>query len=114
MTRGKLVKVNFGATVHRVVRLALRGAAFQPGQTALQAGFDTQLDEALRQLAERPSILRLAYERVADEDANLADRRVAALKAEVLRRWQALGRGHEPALFNLDIEVELNTAPVTP
>ncbi|CAH0352369.1 SdrD B-like domain-containing protein [Aquabacterium sp. CECT 9606] len=114
MTRGKLVKVNFGASVHRVVRLALRGAAFQPGLTALQAGFDTQLDEAMRQLAERPSILRLAYERATDEDANLAERRVAALKAEVLRRWQALGRGHEPALFNLDIEVELNTAPVAP
>lgn len=114
MTRGKLVKVNFGTTVHRVVRLALRGAAFQAGQTALQAGFEARLDEAVRQLAERPSILRLAYERVADEDTGLAERRVAALKAEVLRRWQALGRGREPALFNLDIEVELNTAPTAP
>ena len=114
MTRGKLVKVNFGATVHRVVRLALRGAAFQPGQAALQEGFDAQLGEALRELAERPSILRLAYQRAVDEDAGLAKRRVAALKAEVLRRWRALGHDRGQALFNLDIEVELNAAPAAP
>jgi hypothetical protein len=30
-TRGKVLKVNFGATVHRVVRLALQGAAFDDG-----------------------------------------------------------------------------------
>ena len=31
LTRGKLVKLNFGATVHRVVRVELSGAAFTAG-----------------------------------------------------------------------------------
>jgi uncharacterized repeat protein (TIGR01451 family) len=114
MTRGKLVKVNFGTTVHRVVRLALRDAAFQAGQPALQPGFDQRLDEALRELAERPSVLRLAYQRAVDEDTALAERRLQALKAEVLRRWQALGQTRQQALFNLDIEEELHTAPAAP
>ncbi|MGE8473017.1 MAG: hypothetical protein ACN6QC_17325, partial [Paraburkholderia hospita] len=45
-TRGKVLKINFGATVHRVVRLALQGAAFEDGNSALRAGFAQWLDEA--------------------------------------------------------------------
>ena len=39
-TRGKLVKLNFGAAVHRVVRLEVSAAAFAPQGTVLLPAFD--------------------------------------------------------------------------
>jgi hypothetical protein len=114
MTRGKLVKINFGATVHRVVRLDLQAEAFEAASEALKPAFAAQLDRAITALAEKPSVLRLAYRPAADEDPGLTKRRVAAVKEEVLRRWKAYGRASDKALFNLDIEVELVAASVKP
>ncbi|RZL08861.1 MAG: DUF11 domain-containing protein, partial [Rubrivivax sp.] len=109
MTRGKLVKLNFGATVHRVVRLALKAEAFEGGGTRLKPEFDVQIDQAIRSLAGQPSVLRLAYRPAPADDAKLADARLRTLKAELLRRWQALGTQRDAALYRLDIEVELDT-----
>ena len=112
MTRGKLVKINFGATVHRVVRLDLQAAAFDGAR--LQPAFATQLDRVIVALAEKPSVMRLAYRPAAGEDPGLTKERIAAVKDEVLRRWKAYGRASDKALFNLDIEVELVAASVKP
>lgn len=112
MTRGKLVKINFGATVHRVVRLDLQATAFEGVQ--LKPEFAKQLDRVVTALAEKPSVLRLAYRPAADEDPGLTKQRIAAVKEEVLRRWKAYGRASDKALFNLDIEVELAAASVKP
>jgi len=105
-TRGKALKVNFGATVHRVVRLDLKAAAFVAGQAALQTAHEARLDQAVAALVERPSILRLAYQPARDEPAALGEARIAALKSALLERWKARGRSQGQALFNLDIEVE--------
>lgn len=110
-TRGKVLKVNFGATVHRVVRLALQGAAFEEGGAALRAGFVPELDRTVSVLAEKASVLRLAYKAAAGEAEALGRQRTDAVKAAVLSRWKQLGEQREsrkePPLFNLDIEVEL-------
>ena len=110
-TRGKVLKVNFGATVHRVVRLALQGAAFEDGAAALRAGFVPELDRTVNVLAEKASVLRLAYKAAPGEAESLGRQRTDAVKAAVLSRWKQLGDQREsrkePPLFNLDIEVEL-------
>ncbi|MDR6889202.1 MULTISPECIES: SdrD B-like domain-containing protein [Variovorax] len=110
-TRGKVLKVNFGATVHRVVRLALQGAAFEDGSAALRAGFVPELDRTVNVLAEKASVLRLAYKAAPGEAEALGRERTDAVKAAVLSRWKQLGEQREsrkePPLFNLDIEVEL-------
>jgi len=111
-TRGKAVRVNFGATVHRVVRLDLKAAAFVDGQPALKPAHEASLDQAVAALVERPSILRLAYQPAAAEAPELGDARIAALKSALLARWTARGRAEARALFNLDIEVERVPAPV--
>ncbi|MBT2336328.1 DUF11 domain-containing protein [Variovorax paradoxus] len=115
-TRGKVLKVNFGATVHRVVRLALQGAAFDDGSTALRAGFVPELDRTVAVLAEKTSVLRLAYKAAPGEAEALGRQRTDAVKAAVLARWKQLGEQRadrkEPPLFNLDIEVELVPAAV--
>jgi large repetitive protein len=110
-TRGKVLKVNFGATVHRVVRLALQGTAFDEGSAALRAGFVPELDRTVAVLAEKTSVLRLAYKAAPGEAEALGRQRTDAVKAAVLARWKQLGEQREsrkePPLFNLDIEVEL-------
>jgi hypothetical protein len=98
--------VNFGATVHRVVRLDLKATAFVDGETALQPAHEARLDQAVAALVERPSILRLAYQAAPNEAPELGDARIAALKSGLLERWKARGRSQGKALFNLDIEVE--------
>jgi uncharacterized repeat protein (TIGR01451 family) len=117
-TRGKVLKVNFGATVHRVVRLALQSSAFEPGAAALKADYAAQLAQAVDALAEKPSVLRLAYRAAAGDAEALGRDRAAAVKAEVLARWKRLGEQRAakdaPSLFNLDIEVELLPASATP
>jgi len=109
-TRGKVLKVNFGATVHRVVRLAIQSSAFAEGGVVLQPVYTEQVAKALAALAEKPAVLRLAYRSAAGEPASLAERRTEAVKSDVLIRWQQLGRDRaergEPPLFNLDVEVE--------
>ncbi|MDZ5457135.1 hypothetical protein SM757_11190, partial [Azohydromonas lata] len=114
ITRGKAVKVNFGATVHRVVQLALQSAAFDDGALTLKAEHAPRLEQALAALRERPSILRLAYEAGAGEDAALADARLAAVRELLLQRWRAEGQAQGQALFNLDIEVERVSASTPP
>ncbi|SDZ67890.1 conserved repeat domain-containing protein/fimbrial isopeptide formation D2 domain-containing protein [Variovorax sp. YR266] len=110
-TRGKVLKINFGATVHRVVRLALQGAAFEDGNSALRAGFAGELDRTVSVLAEKTAVLRLAYKAAQGEPGSLGRQRTDAVKAAVLARWKQLGEQragrNEPPLFNLDIEVEL-------
>lgn len=63
ITRGKMVKLNFGATIHRVVRVELASAAFQSGGVDLLADWRSQLEALPDKLQERPSVVRIAYVR---------------------------------------------------
>lgn len=117
-TRGKVLKINFGATVHRVVRLALQASAFEADAATLQPAHAADLAKTVALLAEKPSVLRLAYRPAAGEPEGLARRRTDAVKAEVLARWKQLGDERAakdaPPLFNLDVEVELMPASTAP
>ncbi|MGC3964666.1 MAG: SdrD B-like domain-containing protein [Rhodocyclaceae bacterium] len=106
VTRGKLVKINFGATVHRVVRFDLQSAAFEAAKVELRSEYDKHIDTVITALAERPSILRLAYVAEGSESASLGDKRIAALKRDILSRWRRYCEAAGRPLFNLDIEVE--------
>lgn len=88
LTRGKVVKLNFGATIHRVVRLELSDAAFVAGETALQAEWAGRIEGLVSQLRAKPSVLRIAY--AGGDDAALAQRRSKAIESEMQARWQAL------------------------
>jgi uncharacterized repeat protein (TIGR01451 family) len=114
ITRGKAVKVNFGATVHRVVRLALQSAAFADGADTLKAEHEARLAQVIEALDARPSIVRVAYEAAAGEDAALGQARAASVRQALLERWKAHCRAKGQALFNLDVEVERVPASTTP
>ncbi|MFT4173091.1 MAG: SdrD B-like domain-containing protein [Rhodocyclaceae bacterium] len=108
VTRGKAARINFGATVHRVVRFDLQAAAFDEGKTTLLPAYDKHIDTVIAALAERPSIVRLSY-RGASEAASLADARIAALREALLTRWRRHCEAAGRPFFNLDIEVERST-----
>jgi uncharacterized repeat protein (TIGR01451 family) len=61
VTRGKMVKLNFGATVHRVMRVELDGRAFAADKNELLPEWQARLPGIVKSLQERPSVLRLAY-----------------------------------------------------
>lgn len=100
VTSGKLSKLNFGATIHRVVRVELTGAAFAAGGTELSPEWKAQIDALPEKLADRPSVVRIAYAR-GEEKAGLAKRRAEAVRSLIDRAWKkAKGR------YTLIIEIE--------
>jgi hypothetical protein len=98
-TRGKALKFNFGASIHRVVAIDLSDAAFEPGATEIRVQWRPRLELLLEELRKAPSVLRLSY--VADrEDAELVERRLQAIKQHVTEAWDASG-------YTLTIEPEI-------
>jgi uncharacterized repeat protein (TIGR01451 family) len=89
-TRGKMVKLNFGATIHRVVRLELSDAAFQPGKTEPTPALAKALEKLPHTLRGKPSVLRLAYRKGADAP-DLQRARLRALREGIERRWKETG-----------------------
>ncbi|HXV74686.1 MAG TPA: hypothetical protein VD788_00075 [Candidatus Polarisedimenticolaceae bacterium] len=101
-TRGKVLRINFGASIHRVVGIDLSDAAFEPGTTEIRVQWRPRLDLLLDELRKAPSVLRLSY--VADtEDAALVKRRIDAVERQVTEAWDAASHGYrltiEPEIF---------------
>jgi len=86
LTRGKLSKLNFGATIHRVVRLDVTDAAY--ASDALKAEWQAKLDKMPELLKQSPSVLRLAY-KVGADGADAARKRLKALAKEMRAKWKA-------------------------
>jgi hypothetical protein len=101
-TRGKALKFNFGASIHRVIGIDLSDAAFTPGTTEIRVQWQPRLDLLLEELRKAPAVLRLSY--VADtEDAALVQRRVEAVKRLLMKSWDVAKNKYvlaiEPEVF---------------
>jgi large repetitive protein len=101
-TRGKALRVNFGASINRVVSIDLMDAAFEPGKTEIRVQWKPRLNLLLDELRKAPAVLRLSY--VADtEDAALVKRRVEAVKRQLTEEWDAANKSYpltiEPEVF---------------
>ncbi len=88
VTRGKMVKLNFGATVHKVLRLEVDGRAFAADKPELTTQWAEKLPGLAAQLAERPSVLRIAY-RAKGEEAALVKDRIRALTKQAQAAYDA-------------------------
>jgi hypothetical protein len=91
-------------------------AVFEPGATEMRAQWKPRMSLLLEELQEGPSVLRLSY--LADvEDAPLVDRRLKAIKQEIMQSWKALAgqvecsergsAGAAKACYPLTIESEV-------
>jgi uncharacterized repeat protein (TIGR01451 family) len=101
-TRGKALKFDFGASIHRVVGIDLSDAVFEPGTTEIRVQWRPRLKLLLDELRKAPAVLRLSY--VADtEDAALVGRRVEALKRQLTDAWDSENYSYvltiEPEVF---------------
>ncbi|WP_252272769.1 SdrD B-like domain-containing protein [Pseudomonas subflava] len=105
MTQGRLVKANFGASIHRVVRLDLSGEAFD-AHNALTAQYQARLDEVLVLLYAEPSILRIAYRMPVDSEVSDARERVGHVKDWIKEHW-------EPHDCCYDLQLEEEIVPAT-
>jgi uncharacterized repeat protein (TIGR01451 family) len=101
-TRGKTLRMNFGASIYRVVSLDLADAAFEPGSTEIRLQWQPRMELLLTELRKAPSLLRLSY--LAEiEDPQLVERRLNAVKQQVLSGWKAIDGAYqltiEPEVF---------------
>jgi large repetitive protein len=100
-TRGKMMRFNFGATLHRVVGLDIADGVFEPNTTELRPQWSSKFGQLLEALQKAPSVLRLSY--LADvEREHLVAQRLASLKKEIAGLWQRSG-----GEYNLTIETEV-------
>jgi uncharacterized repeat protein (TIGR01451 family) len=101
VTRGKMVKLNFGATIHRVVRVELSDEAFASGGTELKPEWAKRFANLPEQLKEKPSVIRLAY-RLSGGDKSLANKRLDRLTKELRGKWESM-----KCCYPLSIEKEV-------
>ena len=100
-TRGKMIRFNFGATIHRVVRIDISDRVFEPDTTDLRIQWTGRIAQLLEELKKAPSVLRLSY--LVDVERNsLVRERLAALKKEITKQWKESNGG-----YRLDIETEI-------
>jgi hypothetical protein len=85
-TRGKMLRFNFGATIHHMVSMDISEGVFEPKSTKLRMQWQPRIDLLLKELRKTPSVLRLSY--LGDvENKGLVDDRLKALKKEITAKW---------------------------
>lgn len=100
-TRGKALRFNFGASIHRVIGLDVADSVFEPGTTEMRAQWQPRLNLLMEELQKGPAVLRLSY--LADvEDERLVEQRMDAMKRQIVQSWQALS-----CCYQLTIEPEV-------
>lgn len=88
LTRGKIVKLNFGAAGTRLVKLDLNAQVFEPGHAALKPKWQSGLQQLVTMLEAEPSRLRITY---VGEDGKLARARLKSVIRDIQRRWADAG-----------------------
>jgi uncharacterized repeat protein (TIGR01451 family) len=100
-TRGKALRINFGASIHRVVGLDIADAVFVPDSIEMRNQWLPRMNLLINELNKAPALLRLSY--VADVEAeSLVDSRLEAMKDRILAAWQERNGDYE-----LEIESEI-------
>lgn len=84
LTRGKFVKLNFGAALLRVVRLDLLDAVFKGEDVAPE--YLARVDSLITTLEGQPSVLRITYT-PRGEEPKLVHARMAKLKTLIEHKW---------------------------
>ncbi len=100
-TRGKMIRFNFGATIHRVVRIDIADGVFEPNTTELRMQWTPKITQLLKELKKAPSVLRLSY--LGDvENKGLVKERLEALKKKITKQWK-----QSDSSYRLTIETEV-------
>jgi uncharacterized repeat protein (TIGR01451 family) len=100
-TRGKALRFEFGASIHRVVSLDLTDAVFESGTADMRMQWRPRMELLVTELRKSPSVLRLSY--LGDvEDKALVDRRMETVAQSISTAWRKLN-----CCYELTIEREV-------
>ena len=69
--------------MHKVLRLEVDARAFAQDGKQLSAQWDSQVEPLITQLAQRPTVLRIAYRLSGGEDRDVAAQRLKALTERI-------------------------------
>lgn len=95
LTRGKVVKLNFGASIARIVKLELNSEVFESGSEALKPKWRNGLDRLVTALEAESSVLEITYR---GADGAVARARLRAVKQEIAQRWKAVPDHYDLAI----------------
>jgi uncharacterized repeat protein (TIGR01451 family) len=111
-TRGKALRINFGASIHRVVGLDIADAVFEPESVEMRSQWQSRIGLLVQELQKGPAVLRLSY--VADvESEALVDRRLASIKDQVMAAWIELNCCYE-LVIEREVHWRLGAPPARP
>lgn len=94
LTAGKMSKLNFGASITRLVRFDMTEDAFATGSVKLKSQWLRAVDKLLAVLETGKSSLRLTYF-AKTKDKRLAADRIAEVEKLIFERWAQQGGGYE-------------------
>ena len=94
LTGGKMSKLNFGASITRLVRFDMTDEAFAAGSVELKAQWLLAVDKLMAVLETDKSTLRLTYN-TKTSDKTLAADRVAAVEKLITERWSGQGSKYQ-------------------
>ncbi|WP_274626754.1 DUF7507 domain-containing protein [Arvimicrobium flavum] len=104
LTAGKMTKLNFGASIGRVVRLDLKDDAFEPGDVTLKTRWNEGIDQLIDVLRKEQSVLRLSYVD-AGADPALAHERLQQVGDLIRKKW-----GERRGQYRLEIETRVEVS----
>ncbi|MDJ0818452.1 MAG: SdrD B-like domain-containing protein [Desulfobacterales bacterium] len=101
ITRGKMIRFNFGAVIYRVVRIDIADGVFEPDTTEMRGQWIPRIARLIEELKKAPSTLRLSY--LGDiERVGLVKKRLKALKRMITKEWKQSG-----GEYRLTVETEI-------
>ena len=92
LTKGKFVKINFGAALSNVVDIDLTSKAFMSGRVAPSPSLEKAVEGLLDRIANKPSSLRISYVMEAGEQIEGARARLRTVEDMVRDKWRGRGR----------------------
>ena len=99
VTPGMITRLDFGATLSRLIRIDLADNAFDGSQ--MRAPLKQGIATLVEQVRATPAMLRITYQLAPGEPQNLAQQRIKAVQAELRRLWPANGR------YELNVETRI-------
>ena len=100
-TRGKMLKFDFGAAIHKVVKLDMANGVFETGTTEMRVQWKQRIELLVDELKKAASVLRLSY-LAETEDQALVNDRLKLVKGEISKMWKK-----KKGSYDLTIETEV-------
>jgi hypothetical protein len=94
LTGGKMSKLNFGASITRLVRFYMTDEAFAAGSVELKAQWALAVDKLIAVLGQDKSTLQLTYN-AKTTGRQLAADRIAAVEKLITERWSGQGSKYQ-------------------